>query len=383
MLTPVRWGRFKRDLRRAEKRGKDMTQRLCRRIGFALHFLATMSLAEPAFSQSPVMQPCPESEALPGPGEHDPTIRKPTMTTSETASTRFFLPQACLVFGESQNNYLKGSYLNWGMALFGDNGGLLGVNGAAGHTPFRDAGHKTLGFSIANVGVALRKEQQPTQFIAQVDIQKCVSNSTHSADEQYRTDDCPEHFFHSPDPYEQGHYLSALLHPSPNPQSSSRPAAGKFQSPPNSVGTPCLAPIKNGVDPEVREIIVSRSGNYYHVVACLVSDQYASFEFARVEVRLWTGDCANGDGHCINAATEAANPPLYNIGPLIGRTGDIPQTVAIFAADLIPMTTVLPVRRADVTLRYIGCHRDNSVDCEKPKADHKITRDVQFVDIPQ
>ena len=345
-----------------------MGQTSCCRIGLALLCLSLIGVATPVFSAD-VQPPCSTTEPMPASDGPDPTVRDPVMTFSTQPKGGLLANvQTCLVFGESQNDYPKGAYFNWGMALLGDDHRLLGINGGQLTLSAIPSGHVPFPVSTGDVGVYLNSDQHPTELIAQVVIEKVGLQNDQN----------------SPTPYDAHRTVSVLMYPKVPSPSGSSPTT-KIQNNRRSLGgNPCLARVARGKrkDPELRDIIISvTSKGSYHIVACLASNRFASFDHVSLDVELWKGDCADGENHCTDAAPKIGTG-ADQVGHLFGRRGTMPQTVVMFDVEVSPVTTALPVKRADVTLSYTGCPRDPSKKCKKVSLRPK-RRNVKFVDVMQ
>jgi hypothetical protein len=198
----------------------------------------------------------------------------------------------------------------------------------------------------------MNSDQHPTELIAQVVIENDVTRT-----------------------------LSVLMRPeviAPSVGSLKTDAESNWRSFGDSK---CLTPVLPRNDPELREIIVSDLGGNYHVVACLASNRLASFDHAGLDIELWKGDCADGEDHCIDAAKMHGKGAADNVGQLYGRTRKMPRTVVFFVVEAKPVSALLPVKRADVTLSYTGCSGGPANKCETKSQTKRLN--MRFVDVSQ
>jgi hypothetical protein len=120
----------------------------------------------------------------------------------------------------------------------------------------------------------------------------------------------------------------------------------------------CFAPIKQGHDPELRQVTVVGISNQYLIFTCLVSDKYESFQSAG-----FTAVPIDASG---NPAALAGGNTRQNIGPLHAQSwSGVPRLITLLAVQVQSSALIAPpIKKANITYSYTGCLKDDETKCD-------------------
>ncbi|MGD0347537.1 MAG: hypothetical protein ABSA85_12315 [Terracidiphilus sp.] len=309
----------------------------------AFILLAATVSAIPALAQSAPAPPCLASEKPPLSTESNPTTRDPLVIHSEGGTnSRTVIGEACLVLGPQQKirpgqGYAVpsfGLYFDWALALVGDGGRFVAVQGTVSRTgPINQGGPKSLAMPLALGWNFYPNQPNPStnKLFTQVAVFPCQDDSTPTCTPDGQKEIEVTRLLGSPDTTNKDYTFGGL-------------DEKKF-------GPGCLRPI-NGTDPELRQLTITTVDNSYVIFACLVSDKYPSLVSAGFTVQPLD---ASG-----NAASITGGNTRANVGPLYQNSTKAPKFVSILAVQVSSLAS-LPavVKGANVGVQYEWCPNDD------------------------
>lgn len=240
-----------------------------RRIVCVLVFLGLSILDTPANSTDvPPVYPCRASEPPLASGEPNPTIRDP-IVKFEDVDMRGpdVVAKACIVTSHVEEFPSNGLHFDWNLGLIGAGGELVDVFGTVARIgPFAAGGPETVTQHLSSEWW-LGNDQPlawPGALLAQVAVEPCLDTK-------------PNCSFSAND----ASYVTVLMRPSRSRTRDGVQLGGQADLLRESEVDGCLAPLKSGLDYELRQLTVVAHGGSYRVFTCLVSNRFALFPTSR------------------------------------------------------------------------------------------------------
>ena len=284
---------------------------------------------------------CQPTEQPPATAESNPTVRDATIQRSNRSVTA----QACIVLDPNQllrpgGNYIvpsAGLFYDWNLALVGVHGRLIDTFGTIDQTGPVRPGDSPLGTAMDAAWDLVNGQPDPLTdyLLAQVSVAACKDTAQ------------PHCSF---DPTQQ-FYVTRLLRRPRNPANSEPAEVANAKR-------GCLArPMRPGRQFELRQLTVVGPSQTYHVFACVVSNDFASFKSVGFNVRLMAADGTP-------VATSQDGNTRINVGPVTPSEPSLPRVVALLAVDIAALASpAAKVAFADTTISLTGCAQPDATGC--------------------